>query len=112
VRSSADYLFLKEAYGLPLAGVDLAVLSACDTERGRLVGGEGVCVVRDLCLGWSVLAKMATLRNTAVWTGGEHRPHRLAVWTGGNSRPHRLDVWTGGDNHPHRLAREASAYVI
>ena len=38
----ADYLFLKEAYGLPLDGVELAVLSACDTERGRLVGGEGV----------------------------------------------------------------------
>ena len=40
--SSADYLFLKEAYGLPLADVELAVLSACDTERGRFVGGEGV----------------------------------------------------------------------
>lgn len=38
----ADYLFLKEAYGLPLGGVELAVLSACETERGRLVGGEGV----------------------------------------------------------------------
>ena len=39
---AADYLFLKEAYGLPLRGVELAVLSACDTERGRVVGGEGV----------------------------------------------------------------------
>jgi len=38
----ADYLFLKEAYGLRLDGVELAVLSACDTERGRDVGGEGV----------------------------------------------------------------------
>jgi len=40
--NSADYLFLKEAYGLRLDGVELAVLSACDTERGRFVGGEGV----------------------------------------------------------------------
>ena len=40
--SSVDYLFLKEAYGLQLEGVDLVVLSACDTERGRLVRGEGV----------------------------------------------------------------------
>jgi tetratricopeptide (TPR) repeat protein len=38
----ADYLFLKEAYELHLEGVDLAVLSACDTERGRLLRGEGV----------------------------------------------------------------------
>ena len=40
--ASADYLFLKEAYGLPLGGVELAVLSACDTDRGHVVGGEGV----------------------------------------------------------------------
>lgn len=38
----ATYLFLNEAYELPLADVELAVLSACDTERGRLMAGEGV----------------------------------------------------------------------
>jgi CHAT domain-containing protein len=38
----ATYLFLKEAYELPLEHVELAVLSACDTERGRLLAGEGV----------------------------------------------------------------------
>jgi CHAT domain-containing protein/tetratricopeptide (TPR) repeat protein len=38
----ATYLFLNEAYELPLANVELAVLSACDTERGRLLAGEGV----------------------------------------------------------------------
>lgn len=35
-------LFAREIYGLPLAGVDLAVLSACETERGPDVRGEGV----------------------------------------------------------------------
>ncbi|HEV7763954.1 MAG TPA: CHAT domain-containing protein, partial [Thermoanaerobaculia bacterium] len=38
----ATVLFLNEAYELPLKNVELAVLSACDTERGRLLAGEGV----------------------------------------------------------------------
>ncbi len=37
-----NFLFLKELYDLDLRGVSLATLSACDTERGRLVPGEGV----------------------------------------------------------------------
>jgi CHAT domain-containing protein/tetratricopeptide (TPR) repeat protein len=41
-RDRADFLFLREIYGLNLKGLDLAVLSACDTETGKLVGGEGV----------------------------------------------------------------------
>lgn len=39
---AATYLFLKEAYELPLADVQLAVLSACDTGRGRVLAGEGI----------------------------------------------------------------------
>lgn len=38
----ATYLFLKEAYELPFSGVELAVLSACDTERGKPLAGEGI----------------------------------------------------------------------
>jgi CHAT domain-containing protein len=37
-----NYLFLKELYELDLRGMSLATLSACDTERGRFVPGEGV----------------------------------------------------------------------
>jgi len=37
-----DYLFLKEVYELDLRGVDLATVSACDTERGKVIRGEGL----------------------------------------------------------------------
>jgi CHAT domain-containing protein len=37
-----NYLFLKELYDLDLRSVSLATLSACDTERGPFVPGEGV----------------------------------------------------------------------
>ncbi len=38
----SDYLFLKEVYALPLAGVDLVTASACETGAGKLTRGEGV----------------------------------------------------------------------
>jgi tetratricopeptide (TPR) repeat protein len=41
-RAGADYLFLREIYGLDLKGLDMVVLSACDTETGKVTGGEGV----------------------------------------------------------------------
>jgi CHAT domain-containing protein len=37
-----NYVYLKQHYDLDLRGMSLATLSACDTERGRLVPGEGV----------------------------------------------------------------------
>jgi CHAT domain-containing protein len=37
-----DYLFLREVYDLDLRGVELATLSACDTERGKMIRGEGM----------------------------------------------------------------------
>jgi CHAT domain-containing protein/tetratricopeptide (TPR) repeat protein len=41
-QDGADYLFLREVYDLDLHGVDLATLSACDTERGKVIRGEGL----------------------------------------------------------------------
>jgi CHAT domain-containing protein/tetratricopeptide (TPR) repeat protein len=41
-NGTADYVFLRELYDLDLRGVDLATLSACNTERGKLIRGEGV----------------------------------------------------------------------
>jgi CHAT domain-containing protein/tetratricopeptide (TPR) repeat protein len=37
-----NYLFLREVYDLDLRGVDLTTLSACDTERGKVIRGEGL----------------------------------------------------------------------
>jgi CHAT domain-containing protein len=37
-----DYLFLKEVYDLDLRGVDLVTLASCDTERGKVIRGEGL----------------------------------------------------------------------
>ena len=37
-----DYLFLGDIYDLDLHGVDLVTVSACETERGRIIRGEGV----------------------------------------------------------------------
>ena len=39
---TADYVFLRELYSLDLNGVELATLSACSTERGKMVRGEGL----------------------------------------------------------------------
>jgi tetratricopeptide (TPR) repeat protein len=38
----ADYLFLREITDLDLSGVGMVALSACSTERGKVVRGEGV----------------------------------------------------------------------
>ena len=39
---AADHLFLREIYDLDLSGVQLVTLSACETERGKVIRGEGV----------------------------------------------------------------------
>jgi CHAT domain-containing protein len=41
-QASPDYVFLRELYDLDLSGVNLATLSACNTERGKMIRGEGV----------------------------------------------------------------------
>ena len=42
MNGTADYVFLRELYDMDLRGVDLATLSACNTERGKMIRGEGV----------------------------------------------------------------------
>jgi len=62
----ADYLYLAEIYDLKLAGVQLVTLSACDTERGKVIRGEGV-------EGFSraLLAAGASSAVTTMWEVGD-----------------------------------------
>lgn len=57
-----DYLFLREIYGMNLKGVDLVTVSACDTERGKLVRGEGA-----QGLSRAFLAAGAAASVTSLW---------------------------------------------
>jgi CHAT domain-containing protein/tetratricopeptide (TPR) repeat protein len=41
-EAGGNFLYLRQLYGVDLSRVSLAVLSACDTERGKIVRGEGV----------------------------------------------------------------------
>jgi len=61
----ADYLFLRETYDLALSDVELAVLSACDTERGPLVRGEGVHSFSRALLASGVRTTVTTLWRVA-----------------------------------------------
>ncbi|HTO96809.1 MAG TPA: CHAT domain-containing protein [Myxococcales bacterium] len=64
-REGVDYLFLKEVYDLDLRGVDLATLSACETERGKLVKGEGPTAFSRALLSAGARAAVTTLWRVA-----------------------------------------------
>ncbi|HEX3093090.1 MAG TPA: CHAT domain-containing tetratricopeptide repeat protein [Candidatus Angelobacter sp.] len=56
-----NYLFLKELYDLDLRGMSLATLSACDTERGSLVPGEGIQAFSRVLLAAGSRSALTTL---------------------------------------------------
>ena len=60
-----DYLFLKEVYDLDLTGVDLTTLSACDTERGKVIRGEGLQSFSRALLSAGSRAALTTLWRVA-----------------------------------------------
>ena len=64
-QDGGDYLFLKEVYDLDLRGVDLATLSACETERGKLVPGEGPSAFSRALLSAGARAAVTTLWRVA-----------------------------------------------
>jgi CHAT domain-containing protein len=61
----ADYLFLREAADLDLSGVRLVTLSACETERGKVVRGEGAEGFSRALLAAGAAATVTTLWNVA-----------------------------------------------
>jgi CHAT domain-containing protein len=62
---AADYLFLKRVYDLNLRDVDLVTLSACETESGKLVLGEGVQGFSQAFLATGARSVVATLWKVA-----------------------------------------------
>jgi tetratricopeptide (TPR) repeat protein len=59
---NADYLFQDEVGNLDLKNVDLVTLSACDTARGKMIGGEGIQAFSQ-----SFLAAGASATITSMW---------------------------------------------
>jgi tetratricopeptide (TPR) repeat protein len=61
----SDYLFEEEVYNLDLKGVDLVTVSACDTARGKFVGGEGMEAFSRAFLAAGASATVTTLWRVA-----------------------------------------------
>jgi CHAT domain-containing protein len=62
----SEYLFAREIYGMNLRRVGLVILSACDTERGTSVRGEGV-----QSFSRALLAAGARSTITTLWRVGD-----------------------------------------
>ena len=69
-----DYLFLKEVDALPLKGVRLVTLSACETGRGKEVRGEGV-----QSFSTSFLAAGVPSVVTSLWAVPDRRTAQLMM---------------------------------
>jgi CHAT domain-containing protein/tetratricopeptide (TPR) repeat protein len=62
---ASDYLFEGDVYNLKLQGVDLVTLSACETARGKAVGGEGTEAFTRAFLGAGAAATVTSLWRVA-----------------------------------------------
>jgi tetratricopeptide (TPR) repeat protein len=67
----ADYLFLREIYDLDLTHVELVTLSACDTERGKIVRGEGAEGFSRALLAAGASSAVTTMWDIGDRTGAE-----------------------------------------
>ncbi|MCU1232135.1 MAG: Tetratricopeptide 2 repeat protein, partial [Candidatus Solibacter sp.] len=64
-KRGSEYLFRGEVQSLPLAGVDLVTLSACETEGGKIARGEGVQSFSRAFLGAGAHSTVTTLWRVA-----------------------------------------------
>ncbi len=62
---ASEYLFWREAQGLRLGGAELVTLSACDTEGGKMVPGEGIQSFSRAFLAAGAQATVTTLWRVA-----------------------------------------------
>jgi CHAT domain-containing protein len=60
-ESGPDYVFLRELYELDLSNVRLATISACDSERGKIIRGEGVQAFSRALLSAGAASSLTTL---------------------------------------------------
>lgn len=67
----ADYLFLRDVNDLDLSGVTLVTLSACETERGKVIRGEGVEGFSRALLAAGASAAVTTMWDVADRPGME-----------------------------------------
>lgn len=108
---AATYLFLEEVYELPLQNVELAVLSACDTERGRAVPGEGIESFSRAFLAAGARSTVTTLWRVPDATTASFMRVFYHFLDGGHSRAEalrrakvRLAESDGPLSHPHYWA--------
>jgi CHAT domain-containing protein/tetratricopeptide (TPR) repeat protein len=110
-----DYLFLRELYDLDLRGVELATLSACDTERGKMIRAEGMQGFSRALLSAGSRATVTTLWRVADEPTGEFMKQFYYALGQGKTKAQALRVAklkflrSGGDlAHP----RHWAAFVL
>ncbi|MEO8660379.1 MAG: CHAT domain-containing tetratricopeptide repeat protein [Bryobacteraceae bacterium] len=106
--TAADYLFLKSVYDLDLHQVELVTLSACETETGKFVRGEGVQGFSRAFLAAGAASVVATLwrvadRQSAEFMGRFYRGLGDGLSKSDSLRQAKLEALRAGA-HPRHWA--------